>query len=149
MFTVLLPRWFPLQLESIALVKVAPTILFCSEIRGVGSPWTHSRISYAGRKFRKAGSLVARPYWSGYLQISLVSFAVRLFPATEAASEIALHQIDRNTGERIRHRNVAPDKKTVDKSDIMEAAAQGRVKSKAGRAEAGQAFLSPETDCVS
>lgn len=62
---------------------------------------------------------MARPYWSGHLQISLVSFAVRLFPATEAASEIALHQIDRKTGERIRHRNVAPDEETVDKSDIV------------------------------
>ncbi|MGA8290342.1 MAG: Ku protein, partial [Acidobacteriaceae bacterium] len=35
---------------------------------------------------------MARPYWSGQIQISLVSFGVSLFPATEAASQIAFHQ---------------------------------------------------------
>lgn len=62
---------------------------------------------------------MARPYWSGHIQISLVSFAVKLFTATRAASEIPLHQIDRNTGERIRHRNVTPDEGTVEKADIL------------------------------
>lgn len=49
---------------------------------------------------------MTRPYWSGQIQISLVSFGVSFFTATEAASEIAFHPIDRKTGERIRHRNV-------------------------------------------
>jgi len=66
---------------------------------------------------------VARPYWSGQIQISLVSFGVSLFPATEAKSEIAFHQIDRKTGERIRHRNVSEDggaaTRTVDRADIV------------------------------
>lgn len=62
---------------------------------------------------------MARPYWSGHIQISLVSFAVSLFSATETASEIAFHQIDRKTGARIRHRNVAPDEGTVDRGDIV------------------------------
>ena len=62
---------------------------------------------------------MARPYWSGQLQISLVSFGVSLFPATEPASEIALHQIDRKTGERIRHKNVAEDRESVDRADIV------------------------------
>ena len=62
---------------------------------------------------------MARPYWSGQLQISLVSFGVSLFPATEPASEIALHQIDRKTGERIRHKNVAEDREPVDPADIV------------------------------
>jgi DNA end-binding protein Ku len=49
---------------------------------------------------------VARPYWSGQIQISLVTFGVKLYVATEAKSEIRFHQISRKTGERIRHQKV-------------------------------------------
>ncbi len=47
-----------------------------------------------------------RPYWSGHIQISLVSFGVKLFVATEAKGEIRFHQISRSTGERVRHQKV-------------------------------------------
>jgi len=49
---------------------------------------------------------MARPYWSGQVQISLVSFGVKLFVATESKSEIRFHQISRTTGERVRHQKV-------------------------------------------
>jgi DNA end-binding protein Ku len=49
---------------------------------------------------------MARPYWSGNLQISLVSFGVSLYVATESKSQISFHQISRSTGERIRHQKV-------------------------------------------
>ena len=49
---------------------------------------------------------MARPYWSGHIQISLVSFGVKLFVATEAKGEIRFHQISRKTGERVRHQKV-------------------------------------------
>ncbi|SEF53655.1 DNA end-binding protein Ku [Bryocella elongata] len=49
---------------------------------------------------------MARPYWSGQIQISLVSFGVKLFVATEARSDIHFHEIDRRTGERVRHQKV-------------------------------------------
>ncbi|WP_035350814.1 Ku protein [Edaphobacter aggregans] len=49
---------------------------------------------------------MARPYWSGQVQISLVSFGVKLFVATESKSEIRFHQISRATGERVRHQKV-------------------------------------------
>lgn len=49
---------------------------------------------------------VARPYWSGQIQISLVSFGVKLFVATESKGEIRFHQISRKTGERVRHMKV-------------------------------------------
>ena len=49
---------------------------------------------------------MARPYWSGSIQISLVSFAVKFFVATEAKSQIRFHQISRSTGERVRHQKV-------------------------------------------
>lgn len=49
---------------------------------------------------------MARPYWNGQIQISLVSFGVKLFVATESKSEIRFHQISRSTGERVRHQKV-------------------------------------------
>src|SRR5579863_10515642 len=49
---------------------------------------------------------MARPYWSGQIQISLVSFGVSLYTATESKSQITFHQISRRTGERIRHQKV-------------------------------------------
>src|SRR5271156_4137587 len=49
---------------------------------------------------------MARPYWSGQVQISLVSFGVSLYVATEAKSQISFHQISRSTGERVRHQKV-------------------------------------------
>jgi DNA end-binding protein Ku len=69
---------------------------------------------------------MARPYWSGQIQISLVSFGVKLFVATEAASDIHFHQIDRKTGERVRHQKVlasavdqTPDE-AADQSEVVE-----------------------------
>jgi DNA end-binding protein Ku len=62
-----------------------------------------------------------RPFWSGHIQISLVSFGVKLFPATEAKSEIRFHQISRKTGERIHHQKVAGDSDAspVEKDQIV------------------------------
>ncbi len=60
-----------------------------------------------------------RPFWSGQIQISLVSFGVNLFPATEAKSEIRFHQLSRKTGERIRHQKVSADEEPVEKSDVV------------------------------
>ncbi len=63
---------------------------------------------------------MARPFWSGQIRISLVSFGIKLFPATEAKSEIHFHQIDRKTGERIRHQNVADgEDAAVEKENIV------------------------------
>ena len=71
---------------------------------------------------------MARPYWSGHIQISLVSFGVKLFVATESKGEIRFHQISRSTGERVRHQKVlasaveqAPDEAAapVQKDEIV------------------------------
>ena len=69
---------------------------------------------------------MARPYWTGNLQISLVSFGVSLYVATESKSQISFHQISRKTGERIRHQKVLEsaaesDEATtaVDKDEIV------------------------------
>src|SRR5215469_18555492 len=65
------------------------------------------------------GARMARPYWSGQLQISLVSFGVRLYTAIESKSQISFHEIDRRTGERIRHQNVTEAEGPVERSDIV------------------------------
>jgi DNA end-binding protein Ku len=57
---------------------------------------------------------MARPYWSGRIQVSLVSFGVQLFTATESKNQISFHQISRSTGERVRHQKVLES--SVDKS---------------------------------
>ena len=65
---------------------------------------------------------MTRPFWSGQIQISLVSFSVKLFPAVEAKSEIRFHQLSRKTGERVHHQNVSADDGSdipVDKDDIV------------------------------
>lgn len=64
-------------------------------------------------------SMPARAYWSGHLRVSLVSFAVRLYPAYNPARQIAFHQIDRKTGQRVRNQLVVPDVGPVDRGDIV------------------------------
>jgi DNA end-binding protein Ku len=61
----------------------------------------------------------ARPYWSGHIQISLVSFGVKLFTATESKSEIRFHQLNRKTGERIKYQKTSGEETAVDNSDIV------------------------------
>jgi len=40
---------------------------------------------------------MARPLWSGTIQISLVGFAVEIYPATSTTRPISFHEVDRNT----------------------------------------------------
>jgi len=49
---------------------------------------------------------MARPYWSGQITISLVSFSVKLFVATEGKGEIHFHNLSRATGERLKYQKV-------------------------------------------
>lgn len=42
---------------------------------------------------------MARPYWSGQIRISLISFGVQMFPATEAKSEIHFRREDKSVRE--------------------------------------------------
>lgn len=63
--------------------------------------------------------MAGRPFWSGQLRISLVSFGIQLFPATDSKSDIAFHQIDRKTHQRIHHLNVINGDQPVDNSEIV------------------------------
>jgi len=59
---------------------------------------------------------MARPYWTGQVSLSLVSFAVEMYPAVTSARPFQFHQIDRKTGERIHYQNVAADGDEADDS---------------------------------
>jgi DNA end-binding protein Ku len=65
--------------------------------------------------------MAGRPYWSGQIRISLVSFPVSLRSALKRGSQIPLHEVDRDSGERIRHLNVTESGKEVEYSDIIRA----------------------------
>jgi DNA end-binding protein Ku len=63
--------------------------------------------------------MVGRPFWSGQLKISLVSLGVQLFPAINSQAGISFHQIDRSTGQRVRHLNVVNEDQPVENSEIV------------------------------
>jgi DNA end-binding protein Ku len=63
--------------------------------------------------------MAPRPTWSGQLRISLVSFPIRLFPASEAGPEISFHQIHKPTGKRIKYQLTAPDVGPVSRDEIV------------------------------
>ena len=63
--------------------------------------------------------MAPRPYWTGHFRLSLVSFAIRIYPAFNAAQQIAFHQIDKKSGQRVRQQLIVPDKGPVDRSDIV------------------------------
>ncbi|MGE5503086.1 MAG: Ku protein [Actinomycetota bacterium] len=50
----------------------------------------------------------ARPYWKGHMKLSLVTFAVALYPVVNTSSRLAFHQVSRSTGARIREQKVVP-----------------------------------------
>jgi DNA end-binding protein Ku len=53
--------------------------------------------------------MAPRAYWKGYLKLSLVSCPIALFPATSEREKISFHQINKNTGHRIKYRKVDAD----------------------------------------
>jgi DNA end-binding protein Ku len=62
--------------------------------------------------------MATRPYWKGYLRLSLVTCPVVLYPASSQSDKIHFHQINRKTGNRLRQQMV--DERTgkvVDKDD--------------------------------
>jgi DNA end-binding protein Ku len=61
-----------------------------------------------------------RAYWKGYLKLSLVSCPISLFPATSGREKISFHQLNKNTGNRIRYRKVdAETGDEVEAADII------------------------------
>jgi Ku protein len=50
--------------------------------------------------------MAIRPYWKGYLKLSLVSCPALLYPASSAAEKTHFHQINRKTKHRLRQQMV-------------------------------------------
>ena len=50
--------------------------------------------------------MASRANWKGYLRLSLVSCPVALFPATSPSERVRFHQINRQTGHRIRMQRI-------------------------------------------
>jgi DNA end-binding protein Ku len=63
--------------------------------------------------------MASRPFWSGQLRISLVSFGIQLFPAVNSKADVTFHQIDRKTHQRIHHLNVINGDKPVENDNIV------------------------------
>lgn len=70
------------------------------------------------RHQNNGGVMATRPYWKGYLKLSLVTCPVALYPASSQSEKLHFHQINRKTGNRLRQQMV--DERTgkvVDKDE--------------------------------
>src|SRR5881227_91739 len=47
-----------------------------------------------------------RAHWKGYLKLSLVSCPIALYPAISAAERVSFRQVNKQTGNRLRHQLV-------------------------------------------
>ncbi len=64
--------------------------------------------------------MAPRAYWKGFLKLSLVSCPISLFPATSEREKISFHQLNKETGNRIRYRKVdAETGDEVESADII------------------------------
>jgi DNA end-binding protein Ku len=65
-------------------------------------------------------SVAPRAYWKGYLKLSLVSCPIALYPATSEREKISFHQLNKETGNRVRYRKVdAETGEDVEQSSII------------------------------
>ena len=70
--------------------------------------------------------MAVRPYWRGYLKLSLVTCAVTLSPATTQGEKVRFHTLNRKTGERIHTQYIdAVSGKAVDDEDQTKAYEKG------------------------
>ena len=64
--------------------------------------------------------MAPRAYWKGYLKLSLVSCPISLFPVTSEREKISFHQINKNTGHRIKYQKIdAESGDEVESADII------------------------------
>ena len=60
-----------------------------------------------------------RPYWTGFLKLSLVTIGVRLYTATTEKERIRFHMIHEPSGERVRTQTVVPGLGPVERDEIV------------------------------
>src|SRR5262245_39920595 len=63
----------------------------------------------------------ARPFWKGYLKLSLVSCPIAMYPASSPSERVTFRQINKKTGNRLKQHLV--DSVT---GDVVEAADKDR-----------------------
>ena len=64
--------------------------------------------------------MAPRAYWKGYLKLSLVSCPIALYPATSERDKISFHQLNKQTGNRIKYEKVdAETGDEVETNDII------------------------------
>jgi non-homologous end joining protein Ku len=63
-----------------------------------------------------------RPYWKGYLKLALVSCPIALHAACSSAERIAFRQVNKATGNRLRHQ-------LIDEETLIEGQAARRLDS--------------------
>ncbi|MGC1777744.1 MAG: Ku protein [Xanthobacteraceae bacterium] len=64
--------------------------------------------------------MAPRAYWKGYLKLSLVSCPIALYPATSEREKISFHQLNKETGNRIRYKKIdAETGDEVESADII------------------------------
>jgi DNA end-binding protein Ku len=63
-------------------------------------------------------AMAPRPYWKGYLRLSLVTCPIALYSATGKAEKTHFHMINKKTGNRLHQQMVDEETgKVVDKED--------------------------------
>lgn len=60
-----------------------------------------------------------RPYWTGQIRLSLVSFGVEIYSAVESSASLSMHKIHEPTGKRVHYQNVVEGEGPVSKEDIV------------------------------
>src|SRR5436190_6911436 len=61
----------------------------------------------------------ARPYWTGFLKLSLVTIGVHLYTAATVRERIRFHMIHEPTGERVRQQLVVPGVGPVERDEVV------------------------------
>jgi DNA end-binding protein Ku len=64
--------------------------------------------------------MAPRPYWKGYLKLSLVSCLIALYSAASSSEKVSFNRINKKTGNRLKQLLVdAESDDPVDKDDIV------------------------------
>lgn len=70
--------------------------------------------------------MASRPFWKGYLKLSLVTCPVAMIPATTENAKVRFHVLNRRTGNRVTSRYVdAEDGAEIEEDDLAKAYAKG------------------------
>jgi len=90
-------------------------------------PWATTQdcgtsLRFSALHLQQEAIMAVRPYWRGYLKLSLVNCQVTLTPATTEGEKVRFHTINRKTGDRIYTRYVdSVSGKTVEDDDQVKA----------------------------